>query len=79
MAYVAKTSPHAERDLAELYRAVDAELSYKAMEWYLGIKEAILSLEQQPNRRPIIRKTYDLQPAIRANFSLCYNPCSASK
>jgi mRNA-degrading endonuclease RelE of RelBE toxin-antitoxin system len=26
------------------------------MEWYQGIKEAILSLEQQPNRCPITRK-----------------------
>ena len=56
MAYVVNTTPHAERDLAVLYRQVNAEHSDTAMDWYLGIKEAILSLEQQPNRCPITRK-----------------------
>ena len=49
MAYVVNTTPHAERDLARLYRQINAEFSEAAMEWYLGIKEAILSLEQHPN------------------------------
>src|SRR5260370_8063302 len=56
MAYVVNTTPHAERDLARLYEQVNAEYSDTAMEWYLGIKAAILSLEQQPNRCPITRK-----------------------
>jgi plasmid stabilization system protein ParE len=56
MAYVVNTTPHAQRDLAQLYRAVDVEHSDKAKEWYLGMKRAILSLEQQPNRCPITRK-----------------------
>ena len=56
MAYVVNTTPHAERDLARLYRQVNAEHSDTAMEWYLGIKEAILSLEQQPDRCPLTRK-----------------------
>src|SRR5260370_17983752 len=56
MAYVVNTTPNAERDLARLYEQVNAEYSDTAMEWYLGIKAAILSLEQQPNRCPITRK-----------------------
>ena len=56
MAYVVNTTPHAERDLAGLYQQVNAEYSDTAMEWYLGIKAAILSLEQRPNRCPITRK-----------------------
>ena len=56
MAYLVNTTPHAEYDLARLYRQVNAEHSDAAREWYLGIKEAILSLEQQPNRCPITRK-----------------------
>jgi len=56
MAYLVSTTRCAERDLARLYREVNAEYSDAAMEWYLGIKEAILSLEQQPNRCPLTRK-----------------------
>jgi toxin ParE1/3/4 len=56
MAYVVNTTPHAEGDLARLYRQINAEHSNTAMEWYLGIKEAILSLERRPNRCPITRK-----------------------
>ena len=56
MAYVVKITPHAEGDLALLYRQINAEYSPAAMEWYLGIKEAILSLEERPNRCPLTRR-----------------------
>jgi hypothetical protein len=56
MAYVVNTTLHAERDLASLYQQVNDEYSDTAMEWYLGIKAAILSLEQRPNRCPINAK-----------------------
>jgi plasmid stabilization system protein ParE len=56
MAYVVKITPHAERDLAQLYRQINAEYSDAALEWYEGLKEAILSLEGQPNRCPLTRK-----------------------
>ncbi|HEX9110326.1 MAG TPA: type II toxin-antitoxin system RelE/ParE family toxin [Terriglobales bacterium] len=61
MAYLVKITPHAERDLAELYRQKNAEYSDAASEWYWGIKKAILSLEQQPNRCPLIRKKDQLR------------------
>jgi toxin ParE1/3/4 len=56
MAYLVDITPHAERDLAALYKQIDAEYSQAAMEWYLGIKEAILSLEEHPNRCPVTRQ-----------------------
>jgi toxin ParE1/3/4 len=56
MGYVVNTTPHAERDLETLYRQVNAEYSDAALEWYLGIKAAILSLEERPNRCPITRR-----------------------
>jgi len=56
MAYLVDITPHAEHDLARLYQRVNAEQSEAAMEWYLGIKKAILSLEKHPNRCPITRK-----------------------
>ncbi len=56
MAYVVKITPNAEHDLAQLYKHINAEYSRAAMQWYCGIRESILSLEQQPNRCPLIRK-----------------------
>ena len=64
MVYVVNTTSHAERDLAQLYREVNAEYSEAAMNWYLGIKEAILSLDRQPNRCPLARKKDNLRHLI---------------
>jgi len=56
MAYVVDISFRAERDLAQLYRQIDAEYSDAALKWYRGLKQAILSLEEQPNRCPVTRQ-----------------------
>ena len=56
MAYLVKITPRAERDLAALYQEINAESSATAMKWYRGFKDAILSLEEQPHRCPLIRK-----------------------
>ena len=56
MAYLVNITPNAESDLAQLYRQKNVEYSGAALQWYRGIKTAILSLEQQPNRCPLIRK-----------------------
>ena len=56
MEYLVDVTPHAERDLARLYRLVNAEFSEAALVWYLGIKEAILSLGKHPNRCPVTQK-----------------------
>jgi toxin ParE1/3/4 len=52
MAYLVKITPRAERDLALLYEAIHAERSEAALEWYRGLKRAILSLQEKPNRSP---------------------------
>ncbi|MFN0107166.1 MAG: type II toxin-antitoxin system RelE/ParE family toxin [Bryobacteraceae bacterium] len=54
MAYLVSATARAERDLAHLYRRIDAEHSDTALKWCQGFKEAILSLEEQPNRCPAI-------------------------
>ena len=56
MAYLVSITSRAERDLAHLYREINADYSDAALKWYLGLKEAILSLEVQPNRCPVTRK-----------------------
>jgi len=55
MAYLVNIAARAERDLARLYEEIDAGHSGTALKWYRGLKDAILSLEEQPNaalRRP---------------------------
>lgn len=53
MAYTVKVTPRAERDIAQLYDTVNAEHSEAAMKWYRGLKHAILTLEEHPNRCPV--------------------------
>jgi plasmid stabilization system protein ParE len=52
MAYLVNIAARAERDLARLYEEINAEYSGAALKWYRGLKDAILSLEEQPNRCP---------------------------
>jgi toxin ParE1/3/4 len=56
MAYVVNITARAERDLAGLYEEIKAEYSDAALNWYRGLKQAILSLEEQPKRCRITRK-----------------------
>lgn len=48
MAYRVNISARAQRCLALLFTAIEAESSDAALAWYLGLKEAILSLERTP-------------------------------
>lgn len=50
MAYVVSITSRAERDLARLFEDINARGSEAALNWYRGLKEAILSLNEQPNR-----------------------------
>jgi plasmid stabilization system protein ParE len=56
MAYLVSITSRAERDLAHLYGEINADHSEAALKWYLGLKEAILSLEVRPNRCPVTRR-----------------------
>jgi plasmid stabilization system protein ParE len=52
MAYIVNLTVRAERDLVLLFEAINAEHSDAALKWYIDLKKAILSLEEQPNRCP---------------------------
>lgn len=52
MAYRVNVTVRAERDLLLLFWTVNASQSQAALMWYPGLKEAILSLDQRPNRCP---------------------------
>ena len=66
MAYLVNITSRAERDLAQLYWQIDAEYSDAALKWYRGLKPAILSLEEQPNRCPVTRKSDKLRHLLYA-------------
>jgi toxin ParE1/3/4 len=53
MAYLVSIAARAERDLARIYEDINAEYSGAALKWYRGLKNAILSLEERPNRCPV--------------------------
>ena len=61
MAYLVSITSRAERDLANLYGEINADQSDAALEWYRALKDSILSLEEQPNRCPLIRKRNKLR------------------
>ena len=50
MAYLVSLTARAERDLIALYEHIHAEESAAAFRWYQGLRRAILSLEELPNR-----------------------------
>jgi plasmid stabilization system protein ParE len=67
MAYVVDLTARAERDLARVYAYIGAEHSEAALEWYRGIKAAILSLEQRPNRCPVAPENERLRHLLYGN------------
>jgi plasmid stabilization system protein ParE len=72
MAYVVKITPNTEHDLAQLYDQINARYSDAALQWYRGIKEAILSLEDQPNRCPVTRKKDKLRKLLYGRTPYVY-------
>ena len=54
MVYHVNLTRRALRDLAHLYRRIEAESSRQAAEWFAGLEEAIYSLEHHPKRAPTI-------------------------
>ena len=53
MAYLVSLTARAQRDLVHLYGKINALHSDAALKWYRGFKQAILSLEERPNRCPV--------------------------
>lgn len=53
MGYLVSFTERAEHDFELLYFRINAENSDAALKWYLGFRDAILSLGEQPNRCPV--------------------------
>ena len=54
--YAVKLTARAERDFASLYEEINADYADAALEWYTGLKEAVLGLEKFPLRCPVTRE-----------------------
>lgn len=67
MAYRVKIMPRAERDLAGIYRRIEARTSGAARTWYLGLRDAIRALRSRPNRCPLTPEDGDLRHLLYGN------------
>ena len=67
MAYQVNLTARAGRDLTNLFARIRAEHSDGALIWYRGLKEAILSLEQQPHRCPATPESTALRHLLYGN------------
>ena len=67
MAYLVNLSTRAQRDLAQIYRWINADDSDAALKWYRGFKQAILTLEEQPNHCPVTPENDKLRHPLYGN------------
>ena len=67
MAYLVNLSARARRDLAQIYRRINADDSDAALKWYRGLRQAILSLEEQPGRCPVTPENDKLRHLLYGN------------
>ena len=67
MPYLVNISSRAQRDLARIYRRINADDSDVALKWYGGFRQAILSLEEQPNRCPVTAENDKLRHLLYGN------------
>lgn len=64
MAYLVRLTSRAQRDLANLFQDVHAANAEAAFDWYRGLREAILSLEELPKRCTVIRQKEELRQLL---------------
>jgi toxin ParE1/3/4 len=67
MAYLVKIASRAERDLAMLYQDINAGESSAALKWYRGLKAAVLSLAEHPDRCPVTPEKKQLRHLLYGN------------
>jgi toxin ParE1/3/4 len=67
MAYLVKIMPRAERDLAGVYAALNAEQSDAAFRWFGGLERALFTLEETPTRCPVTPEDAHLRHLLYGN------------
>ncbi len=63
--YRVEIKPTAENDLAQRYAQIEKESPQNAVNWYLGVIEAIEKLDELAERCPIAPEDLDIQKGIR--------------
>lgn len=72
MAYLVSIAARAKRDLALLYKQINAGESAGARKWYQGLTNAILSLERHPNRCPTTTENRNLRHLLHGRNPYVY-------
>jgi toxin ParE1/3/4 len=67
MGYLVSFTERAEHDFELLYLRINAEDSAAALKWYVGFKDAILSLSEQPNRCPVTSESAKFRHLLYGN------------
>ncbi len=74
--YRIEIKPTAENDLARRYAQIEEESPQNAVKWYLGIIEAIETLDKLAERCPIAPEDSDIQRGVRylivGNYRVLY-------
>jgi toxin ParE1/3/4 len=61
MAYRVEITDRALRDLASIYKRIEAETTTRAARWFDGMEKAINRLEEHPQRAPVTSEDSDLR------------------
>ena len=64
MTYRVEITTRAERDLADIYRHIEAEISAQAEKWFNGMAKAMNSLDEYPNRNPFTHEDRTLRQLL---------------
>jgi toxin ParE1/3/4 len=67
MAYRVRLMPRARRDLSALYESIGARDSDAAFKWYCGLKGAVLTLRNNPDRCPVTPENNDHRHLLYGN------------
>ena len=67
MDYLVNLTDRAERDLSLLYVQINVQDSEASLKWYVGLKEAILSLESKPSRCPATPESPEFRHLLYGN------------
>lgn len=83
MAYRVEIVPRAQRDLLHLFERINARSSDAALIWYRGLKEAIRSLQNNPQRCPTTQESKGLRHLLYGNkpnvYRVIYRVVEAQK
>jgi plasmid stabilization system protein ParE len=64
MGYLVEVMPRAERDVEDIYEAIEGEESGRARRWLRGLERGISTLQEDPARCPVTPEDSDLRQLL---------------